>query len=178
MSDSRDLRLPLLFFPLLALIVLSRIEATRDVLARSISVALPLFALARGVAPYRDADGLLRPGAFVVTGVCAAAAETAVGGALADVHWSAPLLHALVATLLAAAAAAIVLEGLQSRHGVRTRLAGWTGIAVAFGLYMPHAYRADNAFGTVLGGFFLALFGGGGVGVLSGAAAVSALRKA
>lgn len=178
MRDSRDLHLPLMFFGLLALVLLSRLDATRDYLARGISVVLAPVTIGRGVSPFKDADGLLRPAAFATAAATAIASEMAVGGALASAPWSVPTLHVLYGVLLTGALAAVVLEGLQGRHGVRTRFAGWSGIAVAFSLYMPAHYRPENAFGTVLGGFFLALLIGGGIGVLSGAAAVSWLRRA
>lgn len=178
MDDPRQLKLPLFFFGLLTLVILSRIEATRDIVARGISVVLPLVTVGRGVAPFRDSDGLIRPGALGSAAVCAIASEISVGGALTSQHFSAPVLHLLVVTLIATAVAAIALEGLQARGGLRTRFAGWTGIAVVFGIYMPYVYRPENAFGTVLGGFFLSLIVGGGIGVLSGAAAVTVFRGA
>jgi hypothetical protein len=170
-------RLPALFALILALIGASRFEATRPLEASFIALAVPLVLLALGAKPFFGARSELRALGLSAASIGLALSELRIVGALfpSTAGWALLLPPVLS---WAAAGLAIVAEALGARGGVRNRLASCVGIALALGLYLPHHFRASDAFGTVLAGLLVAVFAGGGSGLLLGALAARWARRA
>ncbi|HEY6559631.1 MAG TPA: hypothetical protein VI072_20255 [Polyangiaceae bacterium] len=168
-------RLPALFALILALIGASRFEATRPLEASFIAVAVPVVLLGAGAKPFLDARPELRAAGLGVALGVLALSELRIVGALfpSTASWA---LLGPPALLWIAGALAILTEALAARAGMRSRLASCAGIAIALAWYLPHHFRDSDAFGTVLAGLLVAVFAGGGSGLLLGALAAKWAR--
>lgn len=112
--------------------------------------------------------GRLRVAALGIALVAAVAAELAVAGAI----YASPVPPELVrGALLAAGAAALILQQQAAREGVRTFFALGIGFAVALGLYAPGHVLAASFGASVAGALAVAAIAGGGLGL--GAVAIT-----
>lgn len=169
-------RLPALFTLLLALIGASRFEATRPLEASFIAIAVPVVMLGAGAKPFMAARLELRAAGLSVALGVLTLSELRIVGALfpSTASWA---LFGPPALLWIAGGLAILTEAIAARAGMRSRLASCAGIALALALYLPQHFRDGEALGTVLAGLLVAVFAGGGSGLLLGALAARWARS-
>ncbi|MCA9597375.1 MAG: hypothetical protein KC776_28875 [Myxococcales bacterium] len=165
-------RLPLMFGGLLALILMSRFDATRALAAGLFTFGFPVVAAAVGALRYRESDTGLRSLAITAAALGAVAAEAALGRAILT---DSPLFAALPATLPIAPALGVavilgaVAQAVAKTRGMRSFLAAWLGMVMVWGLYVPtHRVGGHDALDAMLGAAIVALFVGGGGGLLAG----------
>jgi hypothetical protein len=165
-------RLPLMFGGFLALILMSRFDATRALGARLFTFGFPIVGAGVGAIRYRDSHAALRALAIVAAVLAAVAAEVALGRALLP---DSPLLSLVPENLPLVWIAwfAVLLGGIaqalaQSR-GLRSFLAAWLGMVAVWGMYVPdHHVGGHDAMDAMLGAAIVSMFAGGGAGLILG----------
>ena len=162
-------RLPLLLTGGLALYGASRFDATRPVAGLLLSYGFPVIALVWGSSPFWESA--LGKYAFSVGGVCALAAELAIGRALAPevaafglVPGGALMIVSIVSMLAAAA-----VQAAAAGKGMRNQFAAWMGMVTMLALYMPsHAKVGKDSLDAFVAALLVSLFVGGGAGLALG----------
>jgi uncharacterized membrane protein len=170
MEERSQLLLP--FFVLVALAAASRVDAFRAYEAIALALGVPVFVVLSALGPLRDARTTVRSAAIAVALLVLIGTELAIGGAVFG-RWQLKLGSVLVAL----GGCAVVIEAVAARYGLRSRYAAWMGIAVALGTYLPSHFDAANGFGAVLAALLVAVFTGGGAGLLLGAGLTALLRR-
>ncbi len=169
------LRLPLLLISLVLLIGGSRFDTLRPVEGQVLAFAVPVVAVVAGVSPFFDAEGGLRSSVLLLgAGVLAVALWGSYSVVFEDTLTAASMPRMVV--LAVAVALAVLFEVAGSERAVRSRLTAWLGLASVFALFFPGHAVLGNLFGSVFGAFMVALFAGGGGGLLLGEYAVRRRR--
>jgi hypothetical protein len=168
-------RLPVLFTGLLALIGASRFEATRPLEAMFVALVVPLGALVVGAAPFKDSSSPLRILGFSLATVVLVLSEVSVAGAL--FASSSTTRTAVLATFVGLGVLAVFIEAAAARNGLKTRFSACVGIAAALAAYLPGHFNQKEALGTVLAALLIAVFAGGGAGLVLGAFATRVARR-
>ncbi len=176
MSDGATrFRLPLLLLSFALLVGGSKLDSLRPVEGQVVALALPVIAVWSGAGPFLDTIPPLRNAAFGIGAVVLVFSELgAYGAVIGPANGLLPLTQRLL--LMACVIGALLCEVAAAQRSLRVRLTAWIGLAVVFGLYLPGHVSDKNLFGSVFAAFILALFAGGGVGLLLGELAVRRAR--
>ncbi len=128
----------------------------------------PPVAIGMGLRRLLDSRGRLRTSALAAGWLLGGFAEaTLLSAVMGDgLGRAAQLGSGLVLVLLALWTAGI--EGLAAGRGISTRFAACAGIAVAFTLYLAGHLEHRELLNAGLGALFVALIGGGGLGLVLG----------
>jgi hypothetical protein len=171
-------RLPLLLAGGLTLYGASRLDATRPVAGLLLTYGFPVIALAWAAAPFRESS-LLRP-VLAVGGVCAAAAELAIGRALAPEAAVFGLIPepVLMAVSIGSMLAAAFVQAKASGRGMPPTFSAWMGMVTMIALYMPsHARVGKDSLDAFVAALLVSLFVGGGAGLALGALAARVFKR-
>ena len=141
-----------------------------------------MVAMGIAAAPSRESHPTFRALVFTTAGVVALGATARLAPTVitrTPPATIAPLLSAAAgpgfsAVLVLVALATVPLEAVAVKRGVGSRFAALAGIAVTMALYLPSHWSPADPFGGVLACFIVALFVGGGVGLLLGSVARAA----
>ncbi len=176
MSDGPTrVRLPLLLLSFALLVGGSKLDSLRPVEGQVVALGLPVVAVLSGAGPFVHTIQPLRNAAFGVGAVVLLFTELgAYGASFGTANAPLPLTQRLL--LLACVIGALLCEVAAAQRSLRVRLTAWIGLSVAFGLYLPGHVSDRNLFGSVFAAFLVALFAGGGGGLLLGEVAVRRAR--
>jgi len=176
MSDALSrLRLPLLLVSLALLVGGSKLDSIRPFEGQIVALLVPPIAVFSGVGPFKDAPASLRNQVYCLGGTVLVLAELGCYRVVFQDTVAAPSL-AITVLLAIGMLFALVFEVVGAQRGLRSRLSAWLGIAIVFGLYFPAHAAPNELFGSVFAAFFIALFGGGGLGLCLGEFAVRRAR--
>ncbi len=163
---------------LVAILVIggARFQESRIVLAQLVALGAPLATMVVAAAPLREAHPTLRAIAFTLAGLLAIAAELRVLPVMLPGALSPQLVPLVTAAataeflpvVAALAVSTVPLEAVAAKRGVGSRFAALAGINVGLSLYLPAHVTTKDPLGSVLVAFLVALFAGGGVGLLFG----------
>jgi hypothetical protein len=170
---------------LLAILVsgATRFEESREVMAHVVALGTPLVAMTIAAAPMREAHPTFRALGFATAALVASGAELVLVPAMLPGQALPPVLERLVAAaatpafpalLVGMAILTVPLEAIAVKRGVGSRFAALAGVVVGLALYLPGHHRPQDPFGSVLVAFLVALFVGGGAGLLLGSLARAA----
>jgi hypothetical protein len=152
--------LPWIMAALVLVVGGAKLDAARPLVARGIAVALPIVPVVMAIKRLEGGKITLERAGTAVGWVTMLAGELCVVVGLFNVSalsWLLPVAHA---ALYAAVASALVVHTLEARRGTKGRFAGFIGIAAAFAIYIS-THGGKDAFGSVFGGFFVAMACGG-----------------
>jgi len=158
----------------------TRFEESRLVMAHVVALGTPFVAMAIAVAPMRESHPTFRSLAFATAALVAIGADLILLPAVLPEQRLSPMLGRLVATaavpwfpilLVGLALLTAPLEAVAVKRGVGSRFAALAGIVVGLALYLPSHCDPKDPFGGVLVGFLVAVFVGGGAGLLLGSLA-------
>jgi hypothetical protein len=173
-------RLPLLFFGMVLVVMMSRFDGTRRASAALASYGFPVAMGLAASVKFMDSRPSLQVPAYALAAIAALSADLAVLAALRpEGHW----LHALPpkalpAVLVACTLAGAVVQGRAADAGLPTYLSAWLGMIAMWGLYFPsHAAAGSDPFGAVLAAGMVSLFVGGGAGFALGALAKRMIKR-
>jgi hypothetical protein len=167
---TQRLTLPVLGLVVVAVAGATRFVETRQTEAELVVLALPVVAMLSAAVALRHAESRLRRTAFAIALGLGALAEAAL---VPTVTGSGPpdfarsLGCALLLCLLGLGAAGV--EALAARRGTSSRFGALAGMVVALGLYLPGHFGHRDPFGAAVAALLVALFVGGGMGLLLGA---------
>lgn len=171
MSEDSEQRshLPWVMAALVLTIGGAKLDAVRPYLARVLAVAIPVVPVLMGVKRLEGTGVRLERAAAAVGWITLLAGEICIGsGFFEQAGLRAFVLPARWA-LYGAAVAALVVHAFEARRSGRARFAAFIGMACVFAIYLS-THTGKDAFGRVFGSFFVALFVGGGAGLLLGEA--------
>lgn len=160
-------RLPWILAALVLVVGGAKLEAARPLIARALSVAVPVVPVAIAVQRVEGGGVALERSAQAVGWSAIVLAELCVAGSFLGIEWLKPLLPAAQLALCAVVLAALVVHVLEARGLGKARYAGYIGLVAGFGAFLSRS-GAGDALGRVLGAFFVGLALGGGGGLLSG----------
>lgn len=160
-------RLPWILAALVLVVGGAKLEAARPLIARALSVAVPVVPVAIAVQRVEGGGQALERSARAVGWGAIVAAELCVAGSFLGVGWLGQLLPVARVALYAVTLAALAVHVLEARGLGKARYAGYVGLVAGFALFLSGNASAD-ALGRVLGAFFVGLALGGGGGLLSG----------
>lgn len=178
MSDESERSyLPWIMAALVLTVGGAKLDAARPLVARALAVAIPVVPVLMGVKRLDGTDLALERAAAAVGWLTIAAAEICVLGGIFQVSFLAPLAPFSRYALYGAAAAALVVHTLEARRSNKPRFAAFIGMAVVFATYVS-THDGRDVFARVFGAFFVALFAGGGAGLLAGELLGRTFKKA
>ena len=161
MSDEQPRSyLPWVMAVLVLVIGGAKLEAARPIVARLLSVAIPIVPVALGVKRVEGGALAAERAVTAVGWVTVIAAELCVLSAIFHVGVLAPAAGALKVVLFAALALALVAHLLEARSLGKARFAGYAGIAAGFGLFLL-GHVDNDPFAAVFGAFFVGVLVGG-----------------
>jgi hypothetical protein len=179
-DDERRWHIPLMLGAILAVVVASRFDVTRQLEANLFAFGFPLLATGMAVIPLRESTDALRNAGFTLGGIAAFTAEIRVARAFAIAPPELAAIADCPATawlLVASVASAAVLQAAAARRGMRTFAGAWFGMAAALAIYLPGHFQPEaERFGQVLAALMLSLIVGGGPGFLAGALLTSFVK--
>ncbi len=152
--------LPWVMAALVLVIGGAKLEAARPIVARVLSVAIPIVPIALGVKRVEGGALVVERAATAVGWLTVIAAELCVLSAIFHVGVLAPAAGALKVALFAALALALGLHLLEARTHGKARFAGYAGIAAGFGLFLL-THVGNDPFSAVFGAFFVGVLVGG-----------------
>lgn len=162
-------RLPLMFGGILLLVLVSRVEGLREGAGRAGAYAFPLMAAFFATRPFRDSA---LASAAIVVAIGASVASLAVLTVAAPS--TSPAHRGLLLALVLAPVVGAVLQGFGAARGIRSYCAAWLGMGAMFAhFYAGHRVGGHDAFDAILGAGLVALFVGGGAGILLGIVATA-----
>lgn len=175
-DDSSPSYLPWMMAALVLVIGGAKLEMARPLIARGLALAIPVVPVVMGVKHLEEADALLERAGTIVGWATILAGELCVAAGFFEVSALAQLAPAAQWVLYVGAAVALAVHVLQVRGGKKTRFAPLIGIASAFAVYLS-THTGKDAFASVYGAFFVALFVGGGGGLVAGEVLGRVFRK-
>ena len=179
MSDDgeRPSYLPWIMAALVLVVGGAKVDAARPFVARGLALAIPIVPVVLAIKRLEGGDLTLEKAATLVGWITILAAEACVGFGFFHVAALGGVVVFARFALYAAALAALVVHTLEARKQPKARYAAFLGIACVFAVYVStHANK--EPFGSVFGAFFVALFVGGGVGLLAGELLSRVFKKA
>lgn len=152
--------LPWVMAALVLVIGGAKLEAARPLVARVLSVAIPVVPVALGVKRVEGGALWLERGVTAVGWLTVISAELCVLSTIFEVGVLASLRGPLKVVLFAAIALSLLAHLLEARSQGKARFAGYSGIAAGFGLFLLTHVDKDP-FSTVFGAFFVGVLVGG-----------------
>jgi hypothetical protein len=167
---TRRLTLPALLVVVVGVSGATRFVETRQTEAELVVLALPVVGMVAAALTLRHAESHLRRAAFMLAFGLGATTEavllpTVAGSGSPDLAGSFGCAVLLCALGLGAAA----IEALAARRGTSSRFGALAGMVVALGLYLPGHFAHKDPFGAAVAALLVAVFVGGGMGLLLGA---------
>jgi hypothetical protein len=177
-SDGSDRSyLPWLMAALVLVVGGAKLEAARPYVADALAIAIPIVPVVMALKRLEGADLELERAASIVGWFTILSGEICIAigifhvGALEQLGpWSRYALYLAVA-------AALVVHTLEARSVGKARFAAFIGMVAVFAIYVS-THDGRDVFGRVFGAFFVALFVGGGAGLLVGEMLGRAFKKA
>jgi hypothetical protein len=167
---TRRLMLPALGIVVVAVAGATRFVETRQTEAQIVALVLPVVAMLGAALTLRHAESRLRRAAFLLAFGLGASTEAILLPTVAgsgSPGFARSLGCALLLCLLGVGAAGI--EALAARRGTSSRFGALAGMVVGLGLYLPRHFGHKDPFGAVVAALLVALFVGGGAGLMLGA---------
>jgi hypothetical protein len=178
MSDEPDRsHLPWIIAALVLVVGGAKVDAARPYVARALALAVPVVPVLMGIKRVEGGNLTVERAAMAVGGLTIVASEACVAGGLFHVTALDAWLPIARALLYAAALAALLVHVLEARAQPKARYAAFIGIACVFGVYVS-THPTKDLFGSVFGAFMVALFVGGGAGLLTGELLARIFKKA
>lgn len=159
--------LPWLMGVLILVISAAKLDAARPTLATVLAVAVPVVPVVMGVYRLQGSGEDLERAALAVGGITVLAGELCVARGFFGVGALEAVLVPARFALYGAATASLAVHVLAVRRGMNRYFSAFLGIASVFAVYLS-AHPGKDAFSGVFGAFFVALFVGGGVGLVAG----------
>jgi hypothetical protein len=155
----------------------AKLDSARPLLGRALAIALPIVPVLIGMKRLEGGKLQVERAAGVVGWVTIIAGEACVTSGFFGITALDAVAPIARFALYAAAVAALVVHTLEARSGSKARFAPFIGMASAGAVYLS-THPNKDAFAAVFGAFFVALFLGGGVGLLAGEILGRAFKKA
>jgi hypothetical protein len=138
----------------------AKLEAARPLVARVLSLAIPIVPIALGVKRVEGGARRVERSATAVGWLIVLAAELCVLSAIFHVGVLTSFSKPLELVLTAAIALSLVPHLLEAKSQGKARFAGYAGIAAGFGLFLLRHVDRDP-FAAVFGAFFVGVLVGG-----------------
>jgi hypothetical protein len=138
----------------------AKLEAARPLVARVLSVAIPIVPVALGVKRVEGGALWLERGVTAVGWLTVLSAELCVLSTIFQVDVLASVTGPLKLVLFVALALALLAHLLEAHSQGKARFAGYAGIAAGFGLFLLTHVDKDP-FAAVFGAFFVGVLVGG-----------------
>lgn len=178
MSDESDRSsLPWIMAALVLVVGGAKLDAARPLVARALAIALPIVPVLIGLKRIQGGKLEVERAGTIIGWVTIVAGEACVTSGFFGVTALTAVVPAARLALYAAAAGALVVHTLEARSGSKARFAPFIGMAGAGAVYLS-THPSPDAFAAVFGAFFVALFIGGGAGLLAGELLGRAFKKA
>jgi hypothetical protein len=169
--------LPWIMAALVLIIGSAKLDAARPVVGRALAVAMPVVPVLIGLKRIEGSKLSVERAANVVGWVTIVAGEVCVTRGFFQVTALDGAAQLARLALYGAAAGALVVHTLEARTGSKARFAPFIGMAGAGAIYLS-THPSQDAFSAVFGAFLIALFVGGGAGLLAGEVLGRAFKKA
>jgi hypothetical protein len=176
-EGSERSHLPWVMAALVLVVGGAKLDSARPLVARALAIAIPIVPVLMGVKRLDGTDLGLERAAAVVGWLTIAAAEVCVAAGIFHVTALQPWTPFSRYALYGAGAAALVVHTLEARRSSKPRFAAFVGMAAVFAVYVS-THDGRDVFARVFGAFFVALFLGGGIGLLGGELLGRAFKKA
>lgn len=179
MSDDseRSTTLPWVMAALVLVVGGAKLDAARPLVARALAIAIPIVPVLIGVKRLEGGKLEVERAASVIGWITILAGEASVASGFFGVSALDGVAHAARFALYGAVLGALVVHTLEARSGSKARFAPFIGMAGVFAVYLS-THPNKDAFAAVFGAFFVALFIGGGAGLLAGEVLGRAFKKA
>ena len=169
--------LPWIIAALVLVVGGAKVDAARPYLARALALAVPIVPVVMGLKRVEGGNLTLEKAATLVGWVTILAAEACVGYGFFQLKELSGIAAVARFVLYGAAVAGLVVHTLEARSQPKARFAAFIGIACAFGIWIS-THPSKDPFAAVFGAFMVALFLGGGAGLLAGELLARAFKKA
>jgi hypothetical protein len=176
-DDERRSYLPWIMAALVLVVGGAKVDAARPYVARALALAVPIVPVVMGIKRVEGGNLTLERAATLVGWLTILAAEACVGYGFFHLAGLADIAVVARFVLYGAAAAGLVVHTLEARSQPKARFAAFIGIACAFGIWVA-THPSKDPFSSVFGAFMVALFLGGGAGLLAGELLGRVFKKA
>jgi hypothetical protein len=168
MSDEGERSyLPWIMAGLVLVVGGAKLDSMRPYVGRALALAIPVVPVLMAVKRVEGGNVKLERAASAVGWLTILAGEACVAYGVFHVAALAGVANVARFALYGAAVAALAVHTLEARSQPKARYAAFIGLASVFAVYVS-THTDKDPFAAVFGAFFIALFVGGGAGLLLG----------